>query len=492
MQSSSPKLPKDFLLGGAISASQAEGAYNVDGRGLETQDLRFFDAKWNRAARDQHRNLNINLSEYQQAIKSTETKNYPLRRGIDFYHHYPDDIKLLAASGLKIFRTSISWGRIYPDGDESEPNQAGLNYYRKLFETCHKYGMQVFVTILHYSVPVHLVEAYNGWQNRQMIDFYLKLAKTLFEHLGQLVDYWLPFNEINASRFNPYNGVALIRDSFENEQDYLQASFQALHHQFVANASVIHLGHKMLPGSKFDGMIARFTTYPATCKPADVFKAYTDENIKNYFYTDVEARGYYPTYIQKYFNQYHISIETTPEDTKLLKENTVDFLSFSYYMSMVDTVDQKKYHSTSGNLVSGLKNPYLKTSEWGWQIDPEGLRTSLNSMYDRYQLPLFIAENGIGARDTLNNNTVEDSYRIDYIAAHLNEISKAIFEDGVPVIGYTLWGIIDIVSCGTLEMSKRYGIIYVDLDDAGHGTGNRYLKKSYYWLQQLLSTTTRS
>ncbi|VDG18501.1 glycoside hydrolase family 1 protein [Lactiplantibacillus mudanjiangensis] len=485
MNSKKPILPAEFLLGGAISSSQAEGAYDEDGRGLETQDLRYFDYHWNREQRDHHRNVNITTPEFNQAKVTSQTDNYPLRRGIDFYHHYREDIKLLAESGLKIFRTSISWGRIFPNGDETEPNQLGLAYYRDMFKACHDNGMQVFVTILHYSVPVHLVENYGGWQNRKMIDFYVKLAKTLFENIGDLVDYWLPFNEINASRFNPYNGVAIIKDQFANEHDYLQACFQALHHQFVANARTIELGHRLLPHAKFGGMIARFTTYPATCLPADVFKAYTDENIKNYFYTDVEARGSYPYYMVKYFKRNNINILMNSTDKELLKNNTVDFLSFSYYMSMIDTVDIKEYRKTSGNLVSGLKNPYLKTSDWGWQIDPEGLRTSLNEMYDRYQLPLFIAENGIGAYDKVENGKINDDYRIQYISAHLDEIAKAIIDDGVPVIGYTLWGIIDIVSCGTLEMSKRYGIIYVDLDDSGSGTGKRLLKKSYYWMQRV-------
>ena len=479
-------LPLNFLIGGALSSSQSEGAYDEDGRGLETQDMRYFDPNWSREKRDKHRNVNITSAEYKKALTSKDTVHYPLRHGSDFYHHYHEDIKILANAGLNIFRTSISWGRIYPNGDDDQPNQAGIDYYRDLFKTCHHYGMKVFVTILHYSIPVNIIEKYNGWLNRKTIDFYVKFAKTLFENLGDLVDYWLPFNEINAAIFNPYNGVCLIRDQFNNEHDYLQACYQALHHEFIANARTIALGRKMLPNAQFGGMIARFTTYPATCDPRDVFKAQQEENIKNYFYTDVLARGKYPEYMKKYFARQKIQIKIAHDDEKILKENTVDFLSFSYYMSMITTIDPSKYKTTSGNLVSGLKNPYLKVSDWGWAIDPVGLRTSINAMYDRYQLPIFIAENGLGAHDKVSNGKIDDDYRISYIEKHLAEISKAKNIDGVPVIGYTMWGIIDIVSCGTLEMSKRYGIIYVDYNDSGKGTGKRIPKKSYYSLQNLL------
>lgn len=481
------KLPLNFLIGGAQSSSQAEGAYAEDGKGLESQDLRYFDPTWTRDQRDAHRNVNITTEEFNQAIQSKDIVHHPLRHGNDFYHHYKEDIKLLAEAGMQVFRTSISWGRIYPNGDDEKPNQKEIDFYKDVFKTCHQYGMKFFVTILHYSIPVNLIRKYNGWLSLKTIDFYVKFSKTLFENLGDLVDYWLPFNEINAAIFNPYNGVCLVKDQFKNEHDYLQACYQALHHEFVANARVIELGHKMLPNSKFGGMIARFTTYPATCSPDDVFKAHQEENIKNYFYTDVLARGKYPEYIKKYFARKNIHLEHTKQDDELLEHNTVDFLSFSYYMSMITTVNPEKYSTTNGNLVSGLKNPYLKVSEWGWAIDPVGLRTSINDMYDRYQLPIFIAENGLGAHDQLKDGKVIDNYRIEYLKQHLEEISKAKNWDGVPVIGYTMWGIIDLVSCGTLEMSKRYGIIYVDYNDKGEGTGQRIKKASYNWIKDQIN-----
>ena len=386
--------------------------------------------------------------------------------------------------GLKIFRTSISWARIYPNGDDETPNQEGLAFYKDLFTECHKRGMKVFATILHYNIPVNLITRYGGWKSRKVVELYVRYCKTLFEHLGDLVDFWLPFNEINCSRFNPWNGCCLIKDQEEN---YDEAIFQCTHHQFLANALAIQAAHEMLPGSMVGGMIARFTSYPATCKPADVMQSILDENYKNYFYTDVMARGKYPSYTGKMLEELGVTIKMEPGDEEILRNNTVDFLSFSYYMSMISSNDPD-YEITSGNLLSGKKNPYLKTSDWGWQIDPEGLRISLNQMYDRYQLPIFIAENGLGAYDVLEGDkTVHDGYRIDYLREHVREMGKAL-EDGVDLLGYTMWGILDIVSCGTIEMSKRYGVVYVDRDEEGRGTNKRYKKDSFEWYRQCIAS----
>ncbi|SHT60020.1 beta-glucosidase B [Mycobacteroides abscessus subsp. abscessus] len=473
--------PENFLWGGAISASQADGGYNEGGKGLDTQDLRYFNNNWTKEERDHNRNINMTGERFEKALIATEITKYPFRWGIDFYHHYKEDLSLMEELGLKIFRTSINWARIFPNGDDTLPNEEGIQFYIDLFDECHKRGMKVFATILHYNIPVNLVTRYGGWKNRKLIDFYLRYARVLFERLGKRVDYWLPFNEINAGKFNPYNGVCLIKDQ---EEDYESAIYQCLHHQLIANALTIKLAHEMLPGSRVGGMIARFTTYPATCKPEDVMESVLKEQYSNYFYTDVMARGKYPVYMERYFNENHISIHKEPGDDEILRENTVDFLSFSYYMSMVATTD-KNWGTTGGNLVTGFKNPYLKASEWGWQIDPIGLRVSLNQMYDRYQLPIFIAENGLGALDECNDFKIHDPYRIEYLREHFKQMKEAII-DGVELIGYTMWGIIDIVSCGTIEMRKRYGVIYVDRDDLGQGTNKRYKKDSFYWYQNCI------
>ncbi len=475
---------KDFLWGGAIAASQADGAWKEGGKGIDTQDLRYFDAAWGKDERQENRNINMTSERFREAMKTNAIKHYPFRWGIDFYHHYKEDLKMMEELGLKIFRTSINWARIYPNGDDEMPNEEGIRFYVDLFTECHKRGMKVFATILHYNIPAALVTKYGGWKNRQVVDLYVKYCKTLFERLGTLVDFWLPFNEINCSRFNPWNGCCLIKDQ---EEHYEQAIFQCTHHQFVANALAVQAAHKMLPGSMVGGMIARFTSYPATCKPADVMQAILDENYKNYFYTDVMARGKYPSYTDRMFRELGVRIEKEPGDDELLKNNTVDFLSYSYYMSMISSNDPN-YEVTSGNLLSGKKNPYLPMSDWGWQIDPEGLRISLNQMYDRYQLPLFIAENGLGAKDIMTEDgRIHDSYRIDYLREHIRQMAEAV-EDGVDLLGYTMWGILDIVSCGTIEMSKRYGVIYIDRDDAGNGSCRRYKKDSFTWYQKCITS----
>lgn len=479
------QFPADFMWGGALSASQAEGAYNEDGKGLNTQDLRYFDSAWDAALRQKMRNVNMTSETFKKAITTSgNLQFYPLRHGNDMYHRYEEDLDLFKEMGMKVFRTSISWSRIFPKGDEPEPNEDGLVFYEKLFEGCKRRGIKVFATILHYDTPVHLVTTYGGWKSRKMIDFYLNYAKALYERFGGLVDYWLPFNEINCSRFNPYNGCSIIKDQ---EADYDSTIFQCTHHQLLANALAVKLGHSLIPGSMIGGMIARFTTYPATCNPNDVLQALIEENQKNYFYTDVMAKGKYPGYMERFFLDSGIQFQREPGDALILSENVVDFLSMSYYMSMITSID-KEYEVTSGNLVSGFKNPYLESTDWGWQIDPVGLRISLNAMYDRYNLPLFITENGLGAVDVLEKNgKVHDNYRISYLRKHVEQMKESI-RDGVDLRGYMMWGIEDVVSCGTLEMKKRYGVIYVDLDDDGEGTGNRFKKDSFWWYKKCIES----
>lgn len=474
----------NFLWGGAISCSQADGGFRDGGKGVSTQDLRYLNPAWNHdEVEEKHQNSPFSKSEFDQALKDMDVTYYPNRRGIDFYHHYKEDIALFAEMGLKIFRTSICWSRIFPNGDDKEPNIEGIQWYKDMFGECKKYGIKIFATMLHYDIPVNLVLKYGGWKNRKTIDFYVRYAEVLFREFGDLVDYWLPFNEFNAGRFAPWDGVCLIQDVEENMN---QSIFQCLHHQFLANSRAIKLCHEMLPGSMIGGMIARFCTYPATCKPADNMQAIHDDQYSNWFYTDVMARGKYPKYMDRYFNDFGINIQWEPGDEEILKAGTVDFLSFSYYFSQVSTSDQG-WEKTAGNLVMANKNPYLETSEWGWQKDPVGLRITLNQMYDRYQLPLFVAENGLGTSDIVEDGKVHDPYRIDYFRGHVQQMKEAVI-DGVDLIGYTWWGIIDIVSCGPLTMDKRYGMIYVDLDNGGIGTGERIKKDSFYWYKKCIES----
>lgn len=484
MMEQKEKFPKNFLWGGAISASQADGAFDEGGKGLDTQDLRYFDPAWTPDERKLKKNRRMNQKKFDEALVSTDDKMYPFRRGIDFYHRYPEDLKLLSQLGLKIFRTSINWARIFPNGDDNEPNAAGVEFYKSMFSECHRLGMKVFVTIVHYNIPVNLVTTYGGWRNRHVVDLYMKYVKVLFENLGDLVDFWLPFDEINAGKFNPYNGICLLEEQSKN---YTQDTFQSIHNQFVATAKTVQLAHQMLTEPMVGAMIARFTTYPASPKPDDVIQMTFDDQYSNWFYLDVLARGKYPAYMNRFFTDNQIEVQFEPGDVQLLANNTVDYVSFSYYFSQISTTDQG-WEKTSGNLIMANKNPYLPTSEWGWQMDPVGLRITLNQVYDRYQLPIIIAENGLGAHDKFETDgTIHDGDRIEYLKSHISEMRKAI-GDGVNLIAYCMWGIIDIISCGSMEMSKRYGVIYVDQDDAGKGSLKRYCKDSFYWYQKCIQS----
>ncbi|QOY61128.1 glycoside hydrolase family 1 protein [Thermophilibacter immobilis] len=480
---------EDFLWGGAISASQADGGWMQGGKGKNTQDCRWLDGTWSHErVEEKHQNNPFSSVELETALSDDGTDFYPFRRGIDFYHHYKDDIALFEEMGLRLFRTSICWSRIFPNGDDAEPNAEGIAFYHDMFSECHKHGIKVFCTMLHYDIPVNLVTKYGGWKSRRTIEFFTRYVETIVDALGDVVDFWLPFNEFNAGRFSPWDGVCLVRDAEGDSFD--QEVFQCLHHEFVANARAVQIVHEKLPGTPVGGMIARFCTYPATCKPEDNLQAIQDDQYANWFYTDVMTRGKYPAYMDRYFDRLGIKIEIEEGDEELLSENTVDFLAFSYYFSQISTTSQG-WEKTAGNLVMANKNPYLETSEWGWQMDPIGLRVTLNQMWDRYQLPLYIAENGLGTADLLNEDgTIHDGYRIDYLRRHVECLKQAVI-DGVDVRGYMVWGFIDVVACGPLTMDKRYGLIYVDLDNCGKGSGKRYRKDSFYWYQRCIASNGR-
>ncbi|AOZ91156.1 glycoside hydrolase family 1 protein [Paenibacillus crassostreae] len=461
------QFPDGFLWGGAVAANQCEGAYNEDGKGWSTQDVAPEGIKG--------------------PITEVPTDNNMKLIGIDFYHRYKEDIKLFAEMGFKVFRTSIAWSRIFPNGDELEPNEQGLQFYDDLFDECHKYGIEPLVTISHYETPLHLSKQYNGWVNRKLIGFYERYARTLFTRYKDKVKYWLTFNEINSILEEPFMSGGI----YTPKQDLSkQDLYQAIHHEFVASALAVKIGHELAPNAQIGCMVLSMPTYPLTPNPDDVIATMEYEH-KNYFFADVHARGIYPGYMKRYFRENNINIHMEPEDAEILR-HTVDFISFSYYVSTCESGASSQLGESEGNLMGRVANPYLKTSEWGWHIDPQGIRYVMNMFYDRYQKPLFVVENGLGAIDKLITNdqgekTVEDDYRIDYLNDHLVQVAEAI-ADGVEVIGYTSWGCIDLVSASTAQLKKRYGFIYVDRHDDGSGTLERYRKKSFHWYKDIISS----
>ncbi|WP_440897603.1 6-phospho-beta-glucosidase [Amphibacillus sp. Q70] len=467
-------LRKDFLWGGAIAANQAEGAYQEDGKGLALVDIlpAGGDQRWDA------------LAHPEKALKTTYD-HYPSHEAIDFYHSYKEDIKWFAEMGFKVFRTSISWPRIFPKGDELEPNEAGLKFYDDLFDECLKYGIEPLVTINHFDTPLYLATEYGGWRNRKLIEFYERYARVVLERYKDKVKYWLTFNEINMVLHIPFFGGGLMFEAGENED---QVKFQAAHHQLVAS-SLATKAAKEINGENFKVgcMLAAGDVYPYSCHPDDMMKA-IEANRNQYFFIDVQSQGEYPSYTKRMFEDLDVKIEMEQGDEEILKQYPVDFISFSYYSSRLTSADPNRYKDeTSGNAFESLKNPHLEASEWGWQIDPVGLRVTMNNLYDRYKKPLFIVENGLGAVDKLENDTVEDDYRIEYMRDHLEQMIEAV-NDGVDLLGYTSWGCIDLVSAGTGEMKKRYGFIYVDRDNEGKGSGKRYKKKSFDWYKKVIET----
>lgn len=473
--------PKDFLWGGAVAANQIEGAYNIDGKGLSTADVVRYVPPAERGSLDEL--LGMSRSRLEEAIKDTKG-NYPKRRGIDFYHQYKEDIALFAEMGFKVFRLSISWPRIFPNGDDSTPNEAGLEFYDRVFDELLKHGIEPLVTISHYEMPVELVRRYNGWASRELIELFVRYAEVLFTRYKGKVKYWLTFNEINCTLKAPFLGAGVI---IEDEPNPKQTAFQGLHHQFVASALAVQKLRQIDSNAKIGCMLARKLIYPYTCHPLDVLQA-QEENQMAQFCTDVQVRGCYPSFIRRHWQEHGVTIEMHPEDESILKENLVDYLAFSYYMSVTTSANPAEAAQASGNLSGGLVNPHLKSSEWGWQIDPVGLRVVLKEMYDRYQIPLFIVENGLGAIDRVENDgSIRDDYRIEYFARHIEQMGEAI-KDGVELWGYTSWGCIDLISASTSEMRKRYGFIYVDQDDEGKGSLKRTPKKSFYWYKKVIAS----
>lgn len=464
---------KEFLWGGAMAANQCEGGFREGGRGMAIVDV-------------------IPHGVYRMPImKGTmdyrdlpEDTYYPGREAIDMYGHYKEDIALFAEMGFQCYRFSFSWSRLFPTGEEAEPNQEGLQFYDDVVNELLRYGIEPVVTLCHFDAPLFLVEKYGSWKSRKMIDSFLRYCDTMFRHFKGRVRYWITFNEINMLMHLPFMGAGI---RLKEGEDELRVKYQAAHHELVASALAVKLAREISPEFQIGCMLAAGSVYPYSCNPADVWESMKKDR-ENYFFIDVQARGKYPGYAKKYLARQGIELEMRAEDTEILKENTVDFIALSYYNSRCVRSDGKG-EAAGGNVFASAKNPYLECSQWGWPIDPMGFRITLNALYDRYQKPLFVVENGLGAVDAVKEDgSIDDDYRIDYLRSHIRAMMEAADEDGVDIMGYTPWGCIDLVSATTGEMSKRYGLIYVDKEDDGKGTLNRVRKKSFYWYKEVIAS----
>ena len=469
----------DFLWGGATAANQCEGAWDVDGKGISCSDI-------------------CTGGKFGQSKMITpvlqEGTFYPSREAIDHYHRFKEDIALFAEMGFKCYRFSIAWTRIFPNGDENSPNEAGLRHYEEVIDECLKYGIEPVITISHYEVPFGLTKKCNAWTSREMIDYFLNYCRAVFTRYKGKVKYWLTFNEINSSTaaMGALLNQGILNDlehpiPFMEQPDLPKQRFQGLHHMFIASAKAVQMAHEIDPAYKVGNMMLYAASYPLTCSPDDVLKNQEYNRIMNYFCSDVQCRGAYPSYMNRYFKEHDITIQKKPGDDEILKAGTVDFYTFSYYMSSCQSAEPDKQKG-EGNIVGGIPNPYLQTSEWGWQIDPKGLRYSLNEIYDRYGLPLMVVENGLGAKDTMEaDGSINDDYRIDYLRQHIQQMAEAV-KDGVDLMGYTPWGCIDLVSASTGEYAKRYGFIYVERYDDGTGDFSRHKKKSFDWYKKVIAS----
>ncbi len=482
------KLSDTFLWGGATADFQCEGAYQAGGRGLSTHDFET-DGSVHDPRGTTYRLPDGSMGKSPSSFFAPgDIPNgavpcfqdgcyYPSHNAIDFYHHYKEDIRLMAGMGFNVFRFSISWSRIFPTGEEAQPNEEGLKFYEDLIDELEKYGMQPLITIHHDELPLALAEKYDGWSSRHVIECYLHYCRVLFERFGRRCRYWLTFNEINAVR-----GFAACGTHKADNQTH----YNAVHNMFLASARAVKLGHEMMPESMFGAMYALSEIYPATCKPEDMFR-HLQCRRESFYFVDTMARGAYPSYAKDIWARRGVTLNMEPGDEEILRQGTLDFISFSYYRSTVVSTESKF------NVIGGDPNPYLQSTPWGWPIDPLGLRYCMNELYDREQKPLFIVENGLGAIDKVEpDGSIQDDYRIQYLHDHLRAMMQAILQDGVECIGYTMWGPMDLVSLSTGEMKKRYGFIYVDMDDKGNGTLTRIPKKSYDWMKKVVESNGES
>lgn len=463
---------KNFLWGGATAANQCEGAWNEDGRGFANSDVLPFGEDRLPIIKGDIESFVIDDKHY-----------YPTHEAIDFYHHYKEDIAYYGEMGFKTYRFSIAWSRIYPNGDDELPNEKGLEFYERVLDELEKYHIEPLITISHYDVPMNIVKEYGGWKNREVVELFKRFVETIFRRYKNRVHYWLTFNEINIMTSACFMAAGI---TFDEKDNRYQIIHDAVHHVLVASAWTVKLAHEIDPENKVGCMLNAGVYYPRTCNPVDIQLAQA-ENRKHYMFSDVQVRGEYPCFAKKEYERQGYTIPFESGDEQILKENTVDFVSFSYYATRV--IGNEKEGEFDSNLLNSSRNPYLEIEPWGRHLDPLGLRITMNEIYDRYQLPMFVVENGLGAKDTIEEDgSIMDDYRIEYLRNHIQAMRDAVDQDGVDLMGYTVWGPIDLISVATGQMEKRYGFVYVDLDDMGNGTRKRIKKKSFEWYKKVIAS----
>lgn len=465
--------PATFLWGGAIASNQADGLYERK-KGYSIADYTYCKERLTKDDRSEF------VSWKQTELVDHKDRNYAKRRGIHFCETFDQDLALMQEMGLQAFRTSIDWSYVCPKGIEQEPNEEALAYYDALIASIAAHGMIPIITLSHYEMPAYLSTRYHGFVHKEVVTAFVRFATWMMERYHDQVTYWITFNQINMANFDSL-GIP-----FQAYSHPLQAAYQGIHYQFLASALVKKAAEGIDASLKIGTMLSDKIAHPATCDPEDVLFS-LKKNQMQFFFSDVQLRGEYPGYAWRYFEEHEISLDITKEEQAILKAYPMDFLSFSYYYTKINDAAKD-----DDNMFIRSKNPYLTASEWGWEIDALGLRTALNTYADRYPyVPLLISENGFGAVDHIENGQIHDSYRIQYIKEHLLQIQEAI-KDGVLVFGYLLWTPIDIVSCSSSEMRKRYGCIYVDYDNTGAGSGKRIKKDSFYWYQHVIQSNGKT
>lgn len=463
---------REFLWGASTSAFQVEGAYDEKGKGLTTADIRSF----------------------KKSDIMADTKV-----AMDFYHHWEEDLKLLKEMGAKAYRFSISWARILPNGDDEKPNEEGLVFYENIINRLMEYKIEPIVTLYHFDLPYALVKKHNGWASRSCIDAFVRYANIVFERYKGKVKFWLTINEQNILAVNP----SMMGIEAETVQESFKLCATGYYHMFLANAKVINLCHEKIPGAKIGPAVSYPTIFSMTPKSSDQIAADNAQKYMAQSALDIYIHGAYPEYYLTMLRKNHMEPHFLEGDQELLKSAKPDYIGLNWYVSMAGRAPEKKVETELKNVDKGqasyeemtgampfefemCDNPYTPYNEWHWNYDPVAFRFALRKFEDMYHMPCLITENGCGHRDEIEEGSVHDTYRIEYLKQHIEQMKLAIEEDGVQVFGYCPWSFLDVLSSSD-GVAKRYGLVYVDRDEFDLKHLKRIPKDSYYWYRDRIA-----